>query len=583
MCIRHNKSIKRRLAKSQERLVKHTQDPNLPHWSAYLRTLRKQSTPAAAPQVEDEITAEPAKEMAAGPAEEITVAPAATVAAARPSLGRWNFYFIAKLILFGMGLISFHPLANIAFAGLLLLSSTLKPWRVIRNLLATAIGISLLYYDSWLPPIERLFSQASLISSFSPGYFIELISRFINLSVVGLLILAWLGYWLVSRWIRIGGLVVASMAVLVFTPYLSANSIADTAKPDMDKVVHDFFAQEAQRSVILTAPPKNVAPFDIIFIHVCSLSWDDVLAVGLEKHPLWQHFDIRLTKFNSATAYSGPSAIHLLRATCGQQEHKLMYGPVPEKCYLMNSLLRAGFEPNLALNHDGKFGDFLGELRTYGRLSAQPLPLDGINVTQHAFDGSPIYDDISVLDRWLETRQQSRVPRAALYYNTISLHDGNKSVNQPDMSSMQSYKPRLSRLLDNMEKFMQDIEKSGRRAIVIMVPEHGAALRGDKKQIAGLREIPTPAITTVPVGIKIIGDDEHRTGKPVSVDKPTSYLAISHIIERMLQNPPFGHAYSVSDYLTDLPVTQFVAQNQDTTVAEYKHRYYVKHGTADWE
>ncbi len=52
------------------------------------------------------------------------------------------------------------------------------------------------------------------------------------------------------------------------------------------------------------------------------------------------------------------------------------------------------------------------------------------------------------------------------------------------------------------------------------MPEHGAALRGDKMQIAGMREIPTPAITLVPVGIKVIGQDANRAGSPVQIDTP---------------------------------------------------------------
>lgn len=519
----------------------------------------------------------------AAPAKPTASKSAASDALPRFTLGIWGFYFIAKLVLFGIELIDFHAWLNIAFAVLLLLSSAIpRTWHTVRNLAATALAIALLYYDSWLPPIGRLFTQASLLSDFSFGYFLELLTRFINPVAIGLLILAGLAYWAISRRLRTGMLVMAGMVALAFTQQLSAHSVAAAPKADMDKVVHDFFAREAQRSVILTTPPQTAAPFDIIFIHVCSLSWDDVLAVGLDKHPLWKHFDILLTKFNSATAYSGPSAIHLLRATCGQQQHQNMYGPVPEKCYLMNSLLRAGFEPNLALNHDGLFDNFLGQVQNYGRLSATPLPLKGIKVTEHAFDGSPIYDDRAVLDRWLETRSHSNVPRAALYYNTISLHDGNKTVDEPGMSSMKTYKPRLAKLLDNMEKFMGDIEKSGRRAIVVMVPEHGAAFRGDKKQIAGLREIPTPAITHVPVGIKIIGNDIPPTGTTVSVDKPTSYLAISHIIESMLQNPPFGHSYNAADYLADLPLTQYVSQNENATVAEYDHHYYLKQGSDGW-
>lgn len=497
-------------------------------------------------------------------------------------MGQWSFYFIAKLVLFGMGLIAFHPLENLALAGGILLSSKFRHWRRLRNLVIAVLAITLLYYDSWLPPIERVISQASLLSNFSFGYFVELAERFINLSALGLLILAWLVYRLISRRLRIGALVMVGMVAIGISQHLPAGNVASMPKPDMDKVVQDFFAHEAQRSVRFTPPPTNAAPFDIIFLHVCSLAWDDVLAVGLEHHPLWQHFDILMTHFNSATAYSGPSAIHLLRATCGQQEHNQMYSPVPEKCYLMNSLLRAGFEPNLALNHDGKFDNFLGQVQMHGRLNIPPMSLAGANVAQHAFDGSPVYDDLSVLDRWLDNRQKSGIPRVALYYNTISLHDGNQSLSQSG-GSMATYKARLSKLLDNMEQFMKDIETSGRRAVVIMVPEHGAAVRGDKRQISGLREIPTPAITLVPVGIKVIGGHVQREGDTVSIAQPTSYLAISALIEHMLRESPFGGpSYRPLDYTADLPTTQFVAQNENAMVAEYNHRYYLKQGTSDW-
>ncbi len=32
-------------------------------------------------------------------------------------------------------------------------------------------------------------------------------------------------------------------------------------------------------------------------------------------HPLWKHFDIVFKNFNSATSYSGPAAVRLLRAS----------------------------------------------------------------------------------------------------------------------------------------------------------------------------------------------------------------------------------------------------------------------------
>ncbi len=122
-------------------------------------------------------------------------------------------------------------------------------------------------------------------------------------------------------------------------------------------------------------------------------------------------------------------------------------------------------------------------------------------MAQRSFDDSPIYDDYSVLSRWWRERAANLAPRVVLYYNTISLHDGNKA--QGDHASS-SYAARLARFTNDMGRVLDELRKSGRRMIVLFVPEHGAAVRGDRRQIPGLREIPTPAITRVPVGVVLL-------------------------------------------------------------------------------
>lgn len=520
------------------------------------------------------------------------------------SLGAWSFYFLAKLLLFWRELIGFHPLENLAFAAFILLPVKSRLWRRAKNVATVLLAVVLLYYDSWLPTIGRVLSQASLLSGFSLNYLIELIGRFVSLPTVAMLVIAWVVYWFVSRWMRVGVIVIAGMAVMVVlqnpvsrsvakstqytqpaqTSEQAVAGVATNAKPDMDKVLQAFYTQEAARSISFPVPQADAAPFDVIFIHVCSLSWDDLRAVGLDTHPLWHRFDFLMTHFNSAASYSGPAAIRVLRATCGQSPHAGLYAPASDQCYLMNNLKRSGFEPSLAMNHDGHFDDFLQTVQTQGRLNVPPLPLNGIAITQHAFDDSPIYDDLSVLTRWLENRQKSSTPRMALYYNTASLHDGNYlSGANSKPNSMETYKIRLTNLLDDLERFMQRIEKSGRRAVVAMIPEHGAAVRGDKMQIAGLREIPSPAITLVPVGIKVIGGNFRREGNTLSIDEPTSYLAVSHIVARLLEKSPFAkNSFAPSDYVTDLPTTPFVSQNDVVTVAGYDHRYYLRQDEAGW-
>lgn len=262
-----------------------------------------------------------------------------------------------------------------------------------------------------------------------------------------------------------------------------------------------------------------------------------------------------------------------------------MYLATDDNCYLMDNLRNSGFETNFALNHTGRFDDFLGTVKAHGRLTVAPMTLNGLDVTQRAFDNAPVYDDLKTLNRWLETRQNSASSRVALFYNTVSLHDGNQLLGAKSSSdTMKTYQKRLHTFLDEMEQFMQNLEKSGRRAVVVMVPEHGGAVRGDDRQITGLREIPTPAITLVPVGIKVIGSNTRREGDTLLLDQATSYLAISHIVARMLEDSPFTRdTFSPSAYVADLPTTQFVAQSQSATVIEENGQLHLKHGSQGWE
>lgn len=516
-------------------------------------------------------------------------------------LGPWNFYFIAKLALFWNDLIGFHPLENVAFAAFVLVPVESPLWRRIRAAAAVPLAIALLYYDSWLPPVGRVWSQASLLSDFSFSYLVELAGRFVSLPVVTMLVIAWAAYRLISRWVRVGVLVMGALIALSVTPtqvrVVSPGAGAATGQQSGDgnaaggedggpaRALRDFFGKEARRAVSLPGPEQlSGPPFDVIIVHVCSLSWDDLGAVGLDRHSLWRRFDIVLTRFNSASSYSGPAAVRMLRASCGQTPHAELYAPGQGRCYLMANLERSGYRPDLVLNHDGHFDDFLHLVRTQGNLKTPPMALNGIPVAQRSFDDSPIYDDFAVLSRWWETRQKMEAPRAAVYYNTTSLHDGNRTAGSgAAYDSLETYKIRLAKFLDDLDAFMQKIEDSGRRAVVVMVPEHGAAIRGEKMQIAGLREIPSPAITLVPVGIKVLGATIRREGDPVRIDTPTSYLAVTHVVARMLEKSPYAtDRFVPADYVGDLPATDLVSENEGMVVVEQGGRYHLRQDGEGW-
>jgi cellulose synthase operon protein YhjU len=513
------------------------------------------------------------------------------------SLGRWNFYFLVKFLFFWKEVIGFHPLENLAFAAFLLFPVESRRWRKVKQGFAVLLAAALLYYDSWLPPIGHALSQVSLLSGFDASYLLELARRFVNVTLLAMLVIAWVVFRLIAPWVRLSVLVVGGMVVMAVShqttkPFFSQNAALPqqvagetgaSGKPDLDKVLRAFYAKEATRSVSFPVPSAEAVPFDVIFIHVCSLSWDDIRAVGLDQHPLWKHFDFLFSRFNSAASYSGPAAIRILRATCGQSSNDELYRPAADQCYLMDSLKRSGFESQLAMNHDGHFDDFLKTVQAQ-HLNVSPMPLAGIPVAQHAFDGAPVFDDFSVLTHWQDDRQKSGSSRVALYYNTISLHDGNRLVGgSSKLDSMGTYKTRLSTLLDELDKFMVELERSGRRAVVVMIPEHGAAVRGDKMQIPGLREIPSPQITLVPVGIKVIGEGGRRQGDTLKIDAETSYLAISQIVARMLTVSPFtGNGYNPADYADDLTVTPLVSQNDTAVFMHYNGSDYWHQNGEKW-
>jgi cellulose synthase operon protein YhjU len=411
--------------------------------------------------------------------------------------------------------------------------------------------------------------------------------------VVALLVLAWAVHHIVSRYIRVGVLVTAALLVLAVAPYAkllrpapllaqagAPSSASVQASPGPDALLHDFYEAEARRVVSLpdAAATASAPPFDIVFLHVCSLSWDDLQFSGLDGHPLWSRFDALFTRFNSAASYSGPSAIRINRALCGQTTHQGLYDSAPDSCYLFPNLKRAGFTPELAMNHDGHFDDFLSVLRRQG-VNAPPLPLGGTPVPQRGFDNSPIHDDLAVLARWLDGRRQAdpdqtAQARAALYYNTISLHDGNKLSTGARLDAVASYRLRAGKLFDDIDAFLRLLEESGRRAIVVLTPEHGAALRGDRYQIAGLRDMPTPRITHVPVGVKVIG--ARRDDEALRIDQPSSYLGLSQLLAQLIATPPYeahqgqpasaSAGFRMADYARQLPATDYVADNEGTVV-----------------
>ncbi len=517
----------------------------------------------------------------------------------------WNLYFLSKVVLAWMGALDLKILPNLLFLGALLVPLRWRWARIARTVAAVPVGVALYYQDTWWPPFRRLLVQPGVLD-FSADYWLELAQRFINWQMVAVLAMLVLAYVLLKPWLRITTLSVLGMlglAVMAIpmpagwnwgqgTATAATTSVAGTSGGGLPPANNEtlnawlagFYQQQASLKTSFPAPGSG-APFDVIILNICSLAWSDLDEVGLRQNNLLDHMDVVFDDFNSATAYSGPAAIRLLRASCGQTSHTGLFDPVPAECQLFSNLQRLGFQSELAMNHDGHFDDFIGELHQYGGLQAQPMDISAFPKALVAFDKSPLRRDGDVLMAWWKQRLAGSSQQVALFYNTISLHDGNRIVGADGRSNAADYKARAEMVLGDMAGFVDAVEKSGRRAMIVVVPEHGAALHGDRMQIPGMREIPSPSITHVPVGVKLIGMGAPAAGGPRHVPEPSSYLAVSELVSRVYalnaQSPPSERNWD--SLLKGLPQTPSVSENEGAKVIEYAGKPWLQlQGSQAW-
>ncbi|WP_338910748.1 cellulose biosynthesis protein BcsG [Serratia marcescens] len=527
-------------------------------------------------------------------------------------LGGWNLYFLAKFALLWFGYLNFHALPNLVFMAFLLMpipSQRLHRW---RHYLAIPIGIALFYHDTWLPGINSILSQGSQLAGFSAQYLLELINRFINWQMIGAAFVLFIAYLFVAQWVRVTVFTVAALAWLNIvniagpavsllpatstaaagganTPATSAPAARDAAPADslpptsanLTAYLNQFYEREKGRATAFPATlPADAQPFDLLVINICSLAWADMEAANLQNHPLWSKMDIMFDSFNSATAYSGPASIRLLRASCGQLSHHDLYQPVNQQCYLFDNLAKLGFKQQLMLDHSGVFGNYLKELREQGDMQAQLMSQAGIGNELTSFDGEPIYNDLELLTRWLDQQQKAGDARTATFFNVIPLHDGNRFVGS---NKSADYQPRAQKLFDQLNTFLDQLEKSGRKVVVVIVPEHGAALVGDKMQMSGLRDIPSPNITHTPVGIKLVGMKAPHQGSPLQIKTPSSYLALSELVSRLVDGKVFSESSVDWQALTQgLPQTPVISENDNAIVMQYQGKPYIRLNGGDW-
>jgi cellulose synthase operon protein YhjU len=487
-------------------------------------------------------------------------------------MGLWAFYFLAKTYLFFRGYIYLDFILNILFVVFLIIPIPQsfryhKALSDFRTGIGLVLGFLLLWHDSWLPPLSEtmdFIQTQSLPTEYIHKFLLESVN-FMEVAVLGLL----LGFCILVR--HHLTLIPLVLVLLLVVPLRDLKQ----DKGEMERYLDFFYQSESRRVISFERPQSGSPPFDIILLHICSLAWQDLKDIDMQNHPFFKQFDILLTNFNTVTSYTNPSAIRLLRANCGQGRHADLYRDTETECYLFDTLRFFGYETYFTLNHDGRFGDFAGQVSILGHLDP-PLQWIDLPIQQYNFDGSPIYDNYAVLKKSWEVRQESKASRVALYHNNISLHDGAYWAGEENWwkrGRVDHYREFVDKLFNDLKKFFDLLSDSGRNVVVIFVPEHGSALSGSKLQVAGLRDIPLPQITLVPVGIRLIGTEKQRdptAGQVVS--KPTSFLTLADILASFLRESPFGGGIP-EDIIATLPQTDFLAENQGARVVKKGNDY----------
>ena len=526
-------------------------------------------------------------------------------------LGLWNVYFILKFALAHYEYLTLNLLYNGLLLLFVLLPTKSKAIRFIQTVVAVIAGVVLAYSESWLPGPESIFSNAQNIAGFSAVYIAQLVVDFVNVKMLVAGIVIVLLYCLLKNWVRLSVFTVVYFLCLVVEPYYLAwktqptlTQVAEVAKEvpssemkqaespadpsvitseTIDKWYTAFLDYEkGRRAEFPQGLSANDTPFEIILMNICSLSNDDLIASDLMNHPVLSEFNIRFDHFNSATSYSGPATLRLLNAVCGQVDHNSLYDGRRPECEIMNRLDQLGYRQHLYLDHKGQYDNYLQTLRDKAGLMA-PLESTAKYPTRYmAFDDEEIADDLAVLRDWQKnTAKDKSSERHVTLFNFIALHDGNRL---PRHSRWEEFKPRAIRFLNDLQTFMHELERSGRKVMLIVVPEHGAAVRGDRIQAPRLRDIPSMRITEVPVMVKFFGIKD-LPQEPIHVTDNTSYLAMSTLIGRALAQNYFGAdggSIPLQELVRDLPTTNPVSENGQSVVLTYRGNDYIRQKGGEW-
>jgi cellulose synthase operon protein YhjU len=506
----------------------------------------------------------------------------------RDPLGVWGAYFGTKAVLHLLGYLRMQFWLNTFFLVFLLLpmpkALSEKRWaNPARQTLNVVLALLLLWSDSWLPSLAYAVDFFSKYDLPSFGYMARFFATtFLSWTTLGVAVFLF-AYHRVSRTVFLTPVVFIMLMMVGF----KNRSLGATGP--IDARLQNFFEMQSREKIRFPGEQERAGlpDFDVYFLHVCSLAWDDLYTAGLDRHEfLEKDLDIVFSRFNSVTSHSTPSALRLLRGPCGQPDHGDLYvDSMDPDCYLFDALRRAGYKTYTAYAHDGEYGDMKGFIQQKGRGDPPLLP-EGLAPYQTNFDGRPLFGPFDSLERVREIREKDGAARAAIYMNLVTLHGGAHEVGEKGWwrtKRTDHYRKFFDKLTSDLNRFFGAVETSGRKAVVFFVPEHGLGLRGSSIQGNDLREIPLPYITIVPAGVKLLGL-EKDSETSLKIDTRVSHLALSYILDKVLRRKTLEGPNSsiIQEITAEIPETPYVAQNSDQVVMQAPDGLFLRGKDGAW-
>ena len=491
-------------------------------------------------------------------------------------LGLWNVYFICKFFLTQLGYLRLELLANVAFFCFLLLPARSRAARIVKQLIALVCGVALVWSESWLPGPASIMANATGITGFSVNYIVQLAVDFINWRMVFAGIAILLIYYAARDFVRVTAVTGLWLLYLVVSPLFG------TAEPQQSNLLPQTAARgpaDPTDPAAALEAAKGPATGTVTSEEIDKW-YKTFIAYEKDRVVKFNEFNIRFDHFNSATSYSGPAALRLLNGACGQPAHDGLYDTRRPECEWMNKLDGLGFKQHLFLDHSGVYDNYLNAMRTQAGLTA-PFERRRYPIRYMSFNDEEISDTLSVLRHWRSVVTKEKAKRSVSLFNFIALHDGNR---RPNQTRWEEFEPRARAFINALDTFMAELERSKRKVMLVIVPEHGAAVRGDRIQTPRLRDIPSRRITQVPVMVKFFGLNK-LPKTPVHVTSDTSYLALTTLMSRVIETNYFSKpegAVPLAELVNDLPTTHMVSENAQAMVLEYKGKDYLKMSKGQW-